>query len=110
MAKIDVAMGGHCAEELFIGSDKITTGCGSDLKNATNLAYMAVEKFSMFGKEAGFIVADKRESSEARLAIVDKKVQEILNESKDRVNALLKKHENQVRAITINLYKYDYLS
>lgn len=31
IASIDVAMGGHCAEELFIGRDKVTTGCGSDL-------------------------------------------------------------------------------
>lgn len=31
LAQIDVAMGGHVAEELFIGKDKVTTGCGSDL-------------------------------------------------------------------------------
>lgn len=30
-ARIDIAMGGHCAEELYIGNDQITTGCGSDL-------------------------------------------------------------------------------
>ena len=35
LARIDVAMGGHVAEELFIGSDFVTTGCGSDLDNAT---------------------------------------------------------------------------
>jgi ATP-dependent Zn protease len=32
LAHIDVAMGGHCAEELYIGNDKVTTGCGSDLQ------------------------------------------------------------------------------
>lgn len=31
LANIDTAMGGHVAEKLFIGSRKITTGCGSDL-------------------------------------------------------------------------------
>lgn len=31
IAQIDVCMGGHVAEKLFIGKDKITTGCGSDL-------------------------------------------------------------------------------
>lgn len=31
LATIDVAMGGHVAEELFLGSNSITTGCGSDL-------------------------------------------------------------------------------
>jgi ATP-dependent Zn protease len=31
LADIDVAMGGHVAEKLIIGSGKITSGCGSDL-------------------------------------------------------------------------------
>lgn len=38
LASIDVAMGGHIAEKLFIGDEKITTGCGSDLQGATNQA------------------------------------------------------------------------
>lgn len=52
-------MGGHVAEELFIGDKFVTTGCGSDLENATKLAYMAVRKFGMFGEDAGYISADK---------------------------------------------------
>jgi ATP-dependent Zn protease len=32
-------MGGHVAEKLFIGTEKITTGCSSDLKGATDIAY-----------------------------------------------------------------------
>ena len=39
LANIDVAMGGHVAEKLFIGQEKITTGCSSDLRGATNMAY-----------------------------------------------------------------------
>lgn len=31
LAHIDVAMGGHVAEKLLIGSEKISSGCGSDL-------------------------------------------------------------------------------
>jgi len=58
LANIDVAMGGHVAESLYIGSDKITTGCSSDLQNATKLAYQAVRVFGMFGKEAGYISQD----------------------------------------------------
>lgn len=38
LAEIDVAMGGHVAEKLIIGDQKVTSGCGSDLQGATNLA------------------------------------------------------------------------
>ena len=48
-------MGGHCAEELFIGSDRVTSGCGSDLDAATKYATVAVARFGMFGEEAGYI-------------------------------------------------------
>ena len=50
---IDSAMGGHVAEKLFIGSDAVTSGCSSDLVNATKIAYQAVRKFGMFGDNAG---------------------------------------------------------
>ena len=35
LAQIDVAMGGHVAEKLIIGTEKITSGCSNDLMNAT---------------------------------------------------------------------------
>jgi ATP-dependent metalloprotease len=39
---IDCAMGGHIAEEMIMGDSHITSGCGSDLKTATDLAVKAV--------------------------------------------------------------------
>ena len=59
LAEIDVAMGGHVAEKLIIGSDNISTGCGSDLKGATDLARRAVRHFGMFGDEVSLISRDK---------------------------------------------------
>lgn len=50
MADIDIAMGGHVAEKLFIGRNSVTTGCLSDLNNATNIAFAAVSRFGMFGE------------------------------------------------------------
>ena len=63
LAHIDVAMGGHIAEKLFIGTEKITTGCSSDLKGATDIAYEAVRKYGMFGEDAGYISIDAKECS-----------------------------------------------
>ena len=31
LADIDVAMGGHVAEKMIIGSTKVSSGCGGDL-------------------------------------------------------------------------------
>jgi len=38
LAQIDVGMGGHVAEKLIIGNEKISSGCGSDLQGCTQLA------------------------------------------------------------------------
>jgi len=65
LAELDVAMGGHVAEKLVLGDKEITSGCGSDLQGATNIAYRAVRRFGMFGEEgAGFMSSDKKETSD----------------------------------------------
>jgi len=43
----------------------------------------------MFGEDTGYISRDNDNLSEAHKAMVDKKVQEILKESKERVKGLL---------------------
>ena len=72
-------MGGHIAEKLIIGHQKVSSGCGSDLEGATNLAYKAVRQFGMFGDQSGYLSTDMEETSEKYNALVDKKVKEILD-------------------------------
>lgn len=119
LANIDVAMGGHVAEKLYLGSEQITTGCGSDLKGATSMAYEAVRKYGMFGEDAGYMSIDKQNASEAHNAMVDMKVRQILEvkfkllhlfqESEKRVRELLTKKDNELRILSKNLFWYDYL-
>ena len=52
---IDSAMGGHVAEKLFIGSDKVTSGCSGDFQGLTDMAYSAVLGTGMFGEDFGYI-------------------------------------------------------
>ena len=66
IARIDSAMGGHCAEELFIGKERVTSGCGSDLDAATKIATQAVNNLGMYGEDAGYISKDKKKISERR--------------------------------------------
>jgi ATP-dependent metalloprotease len=79
LAEIDVAMGGHVAEKLIIGESKVTSGCGSDLQGATQMAYRAVRYFGMFGESHGYISSSPDETSEKYNAMVDKQVKEILD-------------------------------
>lgn len=75
LAMIDVAMGGHVAEMLFIGGKKISSGCGSDMHNATSIATQAVRKCGMFGDLIGYNSTNFDQSSEEYNAQVDKVVQ-----------------------------------
>ena len=64
LASIDVAMGGHVAEKMIIGAEKISSGCGSDLQGATNLAVAAVRKFGMFGDLVGWSSTEHDDASD----------------------------------------------
>ena len=109
IANIDVAMGGHIAEKLFMGTEKITTGCSSDLRGATNIAYAAVRKYGMFGDDAGFASLDYKDASSEHNAMIDDNVKKILDESFERVTTLLRLKEKEIRALAKNLFWYDYL-
>jgi len=74
-------MGGHVAEKLIVGKDKITSGCGSDLSAATQMATQAVRQYGMFGEEVGFSVVDTQQASEEYNAAVDRVVRKILDVS-----------------------------
>lgn len=79
-AAIDVALGGRAAEEIFLGEEYVTTGCSSDLQNATNMAYAYVRDLGM--KETEVFINEKSENlSEEYKFRVDKKVQELLQVS-----------------------------
>lgn len=47
---IDVALGGRAAEEMIYGEDGTTSGCSSDLVNATNVATRMVRNFGYSDK------------------------------------------------------------
>lgn len=76
-ASIDVALGGRAAEEVFLGEEHITTGCSSDLQNATNMAYAYVRDLGMM-EDHVFINQRSENMSEDYKFKVDKMVQKLL--------------------------------
>lgn len=77
LAAIDVAMGGRAAEDLIFGEQELTSGCSSDLNNATRLAYHYIRGCGMM-EDGTFIVADKEALSDRYNYLVDQEVQKIL--------------------------------
>jgi hypothetical protein len=63
-------MGGHVAEKLVIGNEKISSGCGSDLQGATNLATYAVRQCGMFGDLVGYNSTEAKDASDVYNALI----------------------------------------
>ena len=50
LARMDVGMGGRCAEELIFGADKVTGGASGDFMGTTNIAEAMVKTLAMSDK------------------------------------------------------------
>eukprot|EP00873_Tetraselmis_striata_P001596 jgi/Tetstr1/421860/TSEL_012760.t1 len=93
LASIDVCMGGKVAEELIFGSNKVTSGATSDLKQATRLARHMVADCGMsdlIGPMHVETLMDEGRSGGPLREQVDQEVGRILRESYQRdIHAVL---------------------
>jgi ATP-dependent metalloprotease len=90
LARVDVSMGGRCAEELFTGRENLTTGCGGDMTSAIQNTYYAVSS-GMFSDLTGIVFASSlEEEGQTQRDLIDKSVEQVLKESRLRVMKLLK--------------------
>ena len=87
LAQIDVCMGGRAAEELVYGPEKITTGAGMDMSQASDLARRFCSVYSM--SELGLSSFGNTEPSSDRKAAIDAEVEKILRTSYSRVLSLM---------------------
>ena len=89
-----MCFGGRVAEEIVFGPEKVTTGAGSDIEQATALARRMVTQFGM-SEQVGLIAvgdkeqeiflgrefAQRREISERTAEMVDDEVKRLLDEA-----------------------------
>ncbi len=109
------AMGGRIAEKLLYGEDGITTGAGSDLRKATEIARdMVIEqgmgttlRDQVFHEDNGGMVFDKithdRPYSDDTARQIDKEVEGLIKEASYRAEAVLKHNRPVLDALAKEL-------
>lgn len=111
------AMGGRVAEKLIYGDDGITTGAGSDLRKATEIARdMVIEqgmgrdlRNQVFHEDNGGLMFDKmtreRPYSDETAKLIDKEVEALIKEAARRAEVVLKANRKYLEALKDALLK-----
>lgn len=101
------ALGGRIAEKVLYGDDGITTGAGSDLRKATEIARdMVIEqgmgkklRDQVFHEDNGGMVFDKitqeRPYSDATAEVIDQEVKELMQEASRRAEIIISDKHNR---------------
>lgn len=109
------AMGGRVAEKIIYGDDGITTGAGSDLRKATEIARdMIIEqgmgtklRDQVFHEDNGGMVFDKitheRPYSDATAKEIDKEVEALIKEASRRAEAVIQHNRKSLDALATQL-------
>lgn len=120
-ATLRVFMGGRLAEELVFGADNMTTGAGSDLERATEVARKMVCEWGMsnlgaitFGKHEEAIFLGKefnrhKDYSEATAILIDQEIQRFTKEAYTHARAILEENRSALDAIAAALLEREVL-
>lgn len=115
------AMGGRVAEKIIYGADGVTTGAGSDLRNATNIARDMILEQGMgtslrdqvFHEDSGGMVFDKitheRPYSDATAQEIDKEVERLIKEAGRRAELVLEANRDALEELKKSLLKHETL-
>lgn len=108
LASIDVALAGYAAEELLGGGvNEVSTGPASDLHHANQIAKRIVH--SGFGSQTRFLQPSADLASEAAKQGLERDVQDVLDDSRKRVAALLQREKEAWEAFAAALLEKESL-
>lgn len=115
------AMGGRVAEKILYGDDGITTGAGSDLRKATEIARdMIIEqgmgsklRDQVFHEDNGGMMFDKmtheRPYSDETAKVIDQEVEALIKEAAVRADAVLMANRAQLERLAKRLLEEETL-
>lgn len=104
------ALGGRIAEEVVYGTERVTTGAGSDLPAAAELAREMVIKQGMgkalrnqvFHVEEGIMMErmmHERQYSDETAKVIDDEVEALITEAAERARAVIKANKDKLEAL-----------
>lgn len=107
-------MGGRIAEEIVLGQDKITTGAGSDLQSAAELARDMIVNQGMgkklrnqvFKSDEGMMIdrmVHDRDYSDDTAKVIDQEVEELITEAANRAREVIKHNMKHLDALKDHL-------
>ncbi|KAI5124509.1 hypothetical protein M0805_003033 [Coniferiporia weirii] len=109
-ASIDVSMGGRVAEELIYGSDNVSSGASSDIRNATRTASAMVRHYGYSDKVGPVFHQDNDSTiSPQRREIIESEIQRLIVEGEYRAKELLKSKEDELHRLADALVEYETL-
>lgn len=110
-SRLDVCMGGKVAEEMIYGPENVTSGCSSDLANATGVARAMVTSYGMSDKIGPVKLSDNWESWSSKIRdMADNEVRDILIESENRTRKLLHEKKVELQRLAEGLLEYETLT
>ena len=103
-------MGGRIAEEIILGRDRVTTGAGSDLQKAAELARDMIINQGMGNKlrdqvfhvEEGMMLermVHEREYSDDTAKVIDQEVEALITEAANRARTVIKANREQLEKL-----------
>ncbi len=103
-------MGGRIAEEVVLGADHITTGAGSDLQHAAEVARDMVVNQGMgkqlrdqvFKTDDGLMLdklVHEREYSDDTAKVIDREVESLITEAANRARIVIKANRDKLEAL-----------
>lgn len=110
-ARLDVCMGGKIAEEMINGKENVTSGCSSDLSNATSVARAMVTLYGMSDIIGPVKLSDNWESWSPQLRnMADNEVRDFLIASEQRTRDVLEKRQVELKRLAEGLLEYETLT
>ena len=120
LSDIEVAMGGRVAEEIIFGSNKISSGASSDIKNATKMARAMVTEWGLSDKVGpvyhGFnedLYASHNNNnfrSEYTAQLIDQEVKAILEQGYSFAKTILTTNIDKLHILAKALLEYETLT